>query len=171
MPKGVYLRTNKHKNFLGKHHSEESKQKISESKKGTLPWNTGKSWSDATRKKMSDSHKGEVFTKERIRKILHRRIPTSLESKLQKIITDNNLPFVFVGDGSFMLGTKNPDFIHSSEQIAIDIYYRYFKNLGSRDLDTWKAERSAYFSDYGWRILFIDETQVDNSLEILKEFI
>jgi len=172
MPKGVYLRTDKHKNFLGNHHSKVSKQRISKAKKGTLPWNTGKVWDNATKKKMSDSHKGEVFTVERIRKILHRRIPTSLEKKFQGLVSSNNLPFVFVGDGSFMIGKRNPDFIHSNGKfIVIEVYYRYFKELDGRDLIAWKIDRENYFLERGWSTLFFDETQIMNAPTILKEFV
>lgn len=52
---------NNGKYWEGKHHSEESKQKISESKKGTLPWNKNKEHSDETKQKISKK------TKERLK--------------------------------------------------------------------------------------------------------
>ena len=46
----------------GKHHSEETKRNISESKKGRTPWNKGKSGyiSEESRKKMSEAKKGKT---------------------------------------------------------------------------------------------------------------
>lgn len=44
--------------MFGKHLSESSKNKISESNKGRQAWNKGISPSEESRKKMSDAHKG-----------------------------------------------------------------------------------------------------------------
>ena len=60
----------KNKNFLGKSHSEDSRKKISDSKKGKATWNKGKKCSEETKKKMSESSKGQYVspeTKEKLR--------------------------------------------------------------------------------------------------------
>lgn len=46
--------------FLGKHHSEESKKKMSEAKKGNKAW-TGKHHSEETKKKLREVRKGHFF--------------------------------------------------------------------------------------------------------------
>ena len=43
----------------GKVHKKETKEKISETKKGKTPWNKGVSMSEETKKKLSDVNKGE----------------------------------------------------------------------------------------------------------------
>lgn len=43
----------------GKHHSEEAKKKISEANKGRKAWNKGKPMSEEQRKKLSEAHKGK----------------------------------------------------------------------------------------------------------------
>ena len=45
--------------FYGKHHSNETKLKISESKKGMTAWNKGKRMSDESRRKLSVALSGE----------------------------------------------------------------------------------------------------------------
>jgi hypothetical protein len=52
--------------MFGKHHTEESKRKISESKKGQPGYNKGIKFSDEYRKKLSDSHKGLRWKKDPI---------------------------------------------------------------------------------------------------------
>jgi hypothetical protein len=49
--------------FFGKKHSQESKQKMSESLKGRIPWNKGKKMSLEARKKMSIATRGRVVNK------------------------------------------------------------------------------------------------------------
>ena len=44
----------------GKHHSEETKRKLSESHKGRTTWNKGKHHSEETKRKLSESHKGRT---------------------------------------------------------------------------------------------------------------
>lgn len=45
----------------GKHHSEETKRKWSEQRKGRKPWNYGKTMSDEQRKKLADYFKGMAW--------------------------------------------------------------------------------------------------------------
>ncbi len=62
--------------FYGKHHSEETKKKISEANKGQIPWIKGKHLSEEAKKKISESrmnkphpHKGHPMTEETKRKM------------------------------------------------------------------------------------------------------
>ena len=54
---------------LGKHPSEESRKKMSESKKGKPSWIKGKHHSEDTRKKMSEATKGKHHSEETRKKI------------------------------------------------------------------------------------------------------
>jgi hypothetical protein len=54
---------------IGKTHSEETKKKISEAKRGCFGTFTGKKHTEDSRKKMSDSHKGHIQTEETRKKI------------------------------------------------------------------------------------------------------
>jgi DNA mismatch endonuclease (patch repair protein) len=100
--------------FKGKHHSEESREKISNSLKGHLVSdetrkkignaNVGKlkgiPRSDDVKRKISESEKGRIFSNEtrskmstsRKRQILPLR-DTSIEIKMQNILTDNDIKF------------------------------------------------------------------------------
>lgn len=54
--------------WLGKHHSEETKLKVSKSKMGTASWNKGKHLSEEHRLNLSIAHKGQTPTDETLLK-------------------------------------------------------------------------------------------------------
>lgn len=138
-------------------------------KKGQPPWNVGKPCSDVTKEKIGAPQRGKQLSAETIRKILTRRTPTSLEMKFADIIEKNGLPYKFVGNGSFMIGRKNPDFINiNGKKIAIEVYARYFKLRHAETVEAWKEERQRVFKEYGWEVLFFDAMQV-NENNILKQ--
>jgi len=127
--------------------------------------------SESTKLKMSLRMKKWLSTEEGLKKVLSRRTPTSLEEKFQKIINKYNLPYKYVGDGSFIIGRKNPDFINTNnEKIAIEVYARYYKLRNNDSIDDWKEKRSKVFKSFGWETIFFDETEVSEKfiLEKLK---
>lgn len=123
----------------------------------------GKKLTVKHRKNISKSLK-IISTKEFIKKRLKRRIPSSLEKKFLKIIQRNNLPYKYVGNGSFIIENCNPDFINTDgKKIAIEVYARYYKNLDKRNIDDWKEKRAKIFNKYGWNIIYFDETEVNEN--------
>ena len=155
--------------MYNKHCSKETKEKMSRAhkklshmllsyfQKGSIPWNKDK--------------KG-CFTKEILKRILYRRAPSSLEEKFQSIVDKYNLPYKYVGDGSFIIGRYNPDFINTnSEKIAIEVYARYYKKRNNISIEDWKIKRSNIFRQYGWQIMYFNEIEVneENILNKLNE--
>lgn len=160
----------------GKHHSawnkglteetDERVKKIAEASRNRPGWLEGKHWSKAMRKKLSEAHKH--YTKEQMKNILRRRTPTSLEKKFGEIMTKYKLPYKFVGDGSFIIDKYNPDFINTDgPKIAIEVYARYHKKRNHINIEEWKEMRTKVFKDYGWQLIFFDETEI-NEENILK---
>ena len=130
------------------------REELSKRMMGNIPWNKDKK---------------DCFTEEAIRNMLRRRTPSSLEEKFMGIVEKNNLPYKFVGDGSFMIGKKNPDFINiNGAKIAIEVYARFYKLKHAETIEEWKEDREKIFSEYGWDVLFFDETQV-NERNVLKQ--
>jgi very-short-patch-repair endonuclease len=113
--------------------------------------------------------RGRKMSKESIRKSLRRRSMSSLEIKFQKIITQYNLPYKFVGNGEFFIERKNPDFVNiNGEKKAIEVYYKKHKEqFRNMTIDEWKEERKFVFNKYGWEVLFLDETQVNENYILL----
>lgn len=154
--------------MLGKKHTPESRKNMSDGHAGLQIGEEnpmfGKSHSAESRKKISIANKGRKPSAETIRKFLSRRTPSSLEMKFLGIIEKNNLPYKFVGDGSFMIGRKNPDFINiNGDKIAIEVYARYYKLRHAETVQEWMDDRKRVFKEYGWSVIFFDETQVTES--------
>jgi len=115
---------------------------------------------------------GKHHTEEQLRKMLRRRIPTSLEEKFQSIVDKHNLPYKYVGNGSFIIGGKNPDFINTNnEKIAVEVYAEYFKKKDYKTIENYKIQRSEVFRQYGWEIVYFNEIEVneENILNKLNE--
>lgn len=111
-------------------------------------------------------------TPEAIKKALKRRLPSSLEAKLQDIIDKHQLPYKFVGNGQFLIERKNPDFINiNGEKKAIEVYARRHKeSLRNLSIEEWKKGRKNIFAKYGWEIIFFNEVELteSNVLTVLK---
>lgn len=91
--------------------------------------------------------------------------PTSLEKRMIQIIKKHNLPYKYVGDGSFLIGWKNPDFINTNgKKVAIEVANEFHHSK------TYPRERKNYFKEYGWKaIVFHGDKLIEkNVLKILS---
>jgi len=162
--------------MYGKHQAQCTKDKISKTLQGNVPWNAGTKGTGIMKGNKASFKKGDVsywkgkhLSKEHVRKILTRRTPSSLEKKFQGIIKKHNLPYKFVGDGSFFIEQFNPDFINTnSEKIAVEVYASFHKKRLFGNIEKWKEERQAIFKKYGWTIIYFDETQVNEKCVLSK---
>ena len=68
---------------------------------GKPAWNKGKPWSEEIIKKIVTS--------------LNLK-PSSYEKRVSNLIHKYNLPYKYTGDGSFLIGYKNPDFININSE-------------------------------------------------------
>lgn len=120
-------------------------------------------------KNLGAAKRGIKLTQEHIRKSLSRRPMSSLEIKFSEIITKNNLPFKFVGNGAFFVERKNPDFIHSDgKKIALEVYYRRHKEQFAGGLESWMKNRRDVFLRHGWEIVFFDESAVNEESALIR---
>ena len=176
--------------FFEKHHSEETKQKIGEARKGTHA-------SDMTKQKMSDMRKGkkhhfygkhhseetrqklskiqkERFKKdplerERLQKIGHHQggKKTKPELIFEEICKRNNLDFHYVGDGSLWIGKNkklNPDFIEANgKKICVEIMGAYWHSpLLNKKVPERALQpyREKHYKKYKWIPVFIWDTDL-----------
>ncbi len=138
------------------------KYKMTEAGIAALRENIKRAHSPEALKKMRASLTGRKLTDEHMIAFLRNKKPTFLEKKFNDLVNKNNLPYKFVGNGSFLIGGYNPDFVNiNGKKIAVEIYYSYFKtNMGKKDISEWKDKREAIFKSYGWDTVFFDENQI-----------
>ena len=87
-----------------------------------------------------------------------------------EIIKKYNLPYKFVGDFSFILGGKNPDFINvNGEKICVEVYDTINKLLYFDSIKQYQNQRTEIFSKYGWQTIFLDETDLKNENRIVEK--
>jgi len=128
---------------------------------------TGKHWSTEQRKKFLDWHSKQPT--EWYAKCLRRHPMSSLEIAFEKIVKENNLPYKFVGNGKFWIERKNPDFINTNGQkIVIELFYRRHKEQITGGYEKWRKDRIKVFGKYGWRVIFLEPSDLVNSLQIIN---
>jgi very-short-patch-repair endonuclease len=134
--------------MLGKHHTDEAKQKIGLKSKSL--------WQNPELR--------EKFIRNILKGLLKR--PTSLEKKLIELIEKYNLPFKYCGDGSVIIGGFNPDFIEcNGRKLLIETANR-FHHSGN-----YEKQRYAIFAKYGFKTLFLwwDDFFIDKYGKITHE--
>jgi len=129
--------------------------KISTKKRLPLSEETKRKLSIATRSWMSNPY----YRK----KVMASRRPTRLEAKLIEIIREYKLPYKYTGDGSFLIGNLNPDFVNTDgDKIAIEVFGNYWHSPSSPDFGPRKEEeyRRKVLSEYGWSLIVIWESEL-----------
>jgi hypothetical protein len=137
-----------------------------------------------TRKKIGRGNKGKKKTKEMrercrqqtrrlwqdpkfVRKQMKARgaAPNKTELRLLSIL-DEHFPgqWRYVGDGEYFVGNKNPDFIHTSEKKAIDL----FGGIGFFHTLEEMPPRIAYFEERGYRLLILTERHLQDLPEVIS---
>jgi len=168
-PRGMLGKTpwNKGKRFSVKSRKTMSLVKKALFQSGKLkPWNRGISCSDETRQKISQANKGRSpwwkkkgFKQNPCIKLYK----TKPEIKFKEICDLHQLPFRYTGDGSFWVGNMNPDFIHLTENIAIEIFGDYWHspelNPNIPYVRTYKGRKEA-FEREGWKLIIFWESEL-----------
>jgi len=163
---------------IGYRHSEEQKEKWKQTRKGK---NMGKDNPNYGNHKL----KGHKLTPEQCEKIRlymlnggaikarkgNKGFLNNPERLLFNMIQENNLPFKYVGDGSYWFTNKknhyNPDFISKNLKCIIELFGDYWHNLpGCIEKDKKRLET---YSNYGYKTLVIWESELKDLQSILNK--
>ncbi len=101
-------------------------------------------------------HKDKKFQQYRLEQL--NKKPNKLELKFIEIMKENNLPFKYVGNGSLLIGYKNPDFIFKNK--IIELFGHYHKNP-----PYWHQTDKGcikYYTKYGYKTLIIWSNRIRN---------
>jgi len=137
----------KNNSFYGKHHSKEARDKMK------IKWNLNK----------------EKRLKRLFQYLLKR--PTSLEKKLNALL-QKSFPneWKYVGNGTFLIGYKNPDFVNiNGKKICIEVYHDYFKIRDFGSCKNYEQVRGKHFAKYGWKTIFINGNELNDEGEIINK--
>lgn len=90
--------------------------------------------------------------------------PTKPEQQLIDIIKQNNLPFVYTGDGKIIIERLCPDFIdNNGQKKIIEVFGRYW-HTGNRNHIS-EMQRRKIYSKYGFDMLVIWDDELKNTTE------
>lgn len=142
--------------YIRKKISEGLKEYYKHKQGKTIPWNAGKRLPKEMKEKIGLKSKQlwqnpeyrEKVIKNSLKGLLKR--PTSLEKRMINLIKIHKLSFAYCGDGTFLIGYKNPDFVETTgKPLCIEVANRVHHQ------GNWEIERVNHFKKYGWSCLVI----------------
>lgn len=128
-----------------------------------------KVWNDPNKKEnariRSINNFSDPYYVEKLRKGLNKK-PNKPETTLINLLESLNLNYEYVGNFTFWIGNKNPDFICKSRKKIIEFFGIYYHKIDD------EKNRKDYFSSYGYDTLVIWENELINmenvKLKIIK---
>lgn len=148
----------------GRQLSPEHKANVTNGVRRNPPW-LGKHLPQEVRDLLSWLAKERLLNPQYRRKILSSRRPTDIEQVVIDVVEKYSLPYRYTGDGSFLIGRFNPDFVNTNDRkIAVDIFGDRWHDLKEIPL------RKAAFAEYGWELVILwgHEVKSMTELEIAK---
>jgi G:T-mismatch repair DNA endonuclease (very short patch repair protein) len=122
------------------------------------------------RQRFKKLNKDPDFRRKRLKALC--RKPTKPERQLVKIIEEHNLPYKYVGDGSFIIEGFNPDFINTNgEKHIIEVFGRVWHDTLVHDWCRTELGRIMVYNSYGYRTLVIWDDEMSNEDAIAKRII
>lgn len=98
------------------------------------------------------------YRNRRLKEMLKFRKPNKPERKIIDIIQNNNLPYLYVGDGKLIIEGFNPDFVHKNKKIIIEVFGDYWHNR--KDWSLRDKRRIDIFNLYGYKTFIFWEHEI-----------
>jgi len=96
--------------------------------------------------------------------------PNKHEIKVMSIL-DREFPseWRYVGDFSLMIGTRNPDFVHSTKKLLIEYNGEFFHNQLYFPNVQSPEDRTRYFEEFGYNTLIIWQSELNNEDKLVDK--
>lgn len=181
----------------GEKHSKEDREKISKRLKKLHREGKLKIWCDGKKrpkhsKRMREKYKrGEwippvkvknfwkdpEYREKAIRATLKAFLkrPTKLEKQFNNFFIKYILPLTYCGDGSLLIGFRNPDYFESNgKKICVEVANKKEKSVKrkNRKYQSWQEyenRRITHFAKYGWRCLVLWQEELKNEQTLLNK--
>lgn len=159
---------------LSKLHKGKHRSPDTELKKGFV---VPEAWNKKHSETLKALWQNPEFKEKRIKAILKGMFkrPTSLESAFSEFIKIHNLPYEYTGNGVFILGGKNPDFVNiNGMKICLELRPKITCEIWNRCLpEEYKQKQIEHYKKWGWDcvVLLFDyknKKPIFNEQEILK---
>lgn len=101
------------------------------------------------------------------KKVMHRRTMSGSEQVFASICNQYGFEYKFVGNGKLWIGDKNPDFVHVSDNLVIEIWGDFFHK--GQD----PQKRIDHFRKFGYKCIVIwasDLCRFDDIAEKIRRF-
>ena len=104
-------------------------------------------------------------------KLRKRKQPNKSEKKLIRLIKENKLPFKFVGNKTFYIGKKNPDFIGTDEyrNKIIEFFGDYWHRRNEMKFHRTEEGRKWFYWENGYDCLIIWESELKEEEIVVKK--
>jgi hypothetical protein len=122
------------------------------------------------RQRFKELNKDPTFRRKRLKALCQK--PTRPERQLMKIIEAHNLPYKYVGDGSFIIEGFNPDFINTNgKKHIIEVFGRVWHDTLVCHWCRTELGRIMTYNSYGYKTLVIWDDEMNNEDAIAKSII
>ena len=100
-----------------------------------------------------------------------RKPPNKSEKLLIKLIDGNEFPFKYVGDYSFFVGKKNPDFIglNKHKNKIIELFGSYWHTKRARNFHRMGWGRKLFYKNHGYDCLVIWDHELKNPNKVKQK--
>lgn len=131
--------------------------------------NTGRTWFKKGHTLWQNPIYREKVIKNSLKALFKR--PTSLEKEFIVFVKEHNLPYKYVGDGSFLIGFKNPDFIDTNgKKICIELRPKIMCQFWNKcSPEEYEGKQIEHYLKYGWKCIVVwQEDFLNGCINIAK---
>lgn len=171
--KKISVQTKGKKNpFKGKNYEEmygkEKAEELKKLRKEVFDKYKNREWTEQERinrsNMMLEKWQDPEYSERTLKNMLKNRYvkPNRFENKITNLCIKYNLPFYYTGDGTFIIGTKNPDFVHKDKKIVIEVFANWFKKVVFGSVEDYMKNRELYFKQFGYQVIFICEEEIES---------